>query len=92
MSDPSKRASLRLPIKMKVRITTDNLCSRHLVTRNFSDGGIFVDDEELAQLPLGSLVKVQVDEGIEDAPVVKARIAWTNKKGVGLEYLLDEQS
>jgi len=90
MNDKTKRTSLRLPIKMKVRITTENLCTRHLVTRDFSDGGIFVDDEELAQLPLGSRVKVQADEGTENAPVVEARIAWTNKQGAGLEYLVDE--
>jgi len=90
MNATSKRTSLRLPIKVKVRITTDTLCTRHLVTRNFSDGGIFVDDKELAQLPVGSLVKVQADEGMEDAPIIDARVAWTNKQGAGLEYLIDE--
>ena len=79
MSDRSKRVSLRLPIKMKVRITTDTFCTRYLITKDFSDGGVFVIDNDLAQLPLGSLVKVQSDEGIEDAPVIEARIAWTNK-------------
>jgi len=91
MSNSSKRSSLRLPIKMKVRITTEKLCARHLVTQNFSDGGIFVEDPELAQQNVGTLVQVQSDEGIDDAPIVKARIAWTNNQGAGLEYLLDDK-
>ena len=91
MSDTSRRASLRLPIKMRVRITTDNLCTRHLVTKDFSDGGIFVDDPELAQQSVGTIVKVQADEGVEDAPIIKARIAWTNNQGAGLEYLIEEE-
>jgi len=92
MTNISQRASLRLPIKMKVRITTDNLCTRHLVTQNFSDGGIFVNDPELAQEPVGSIVQVQSDEGIESAPILKARIAWTNNHGAGLEYLLEDNN
>ena len=90
MTSQEQRASLRLPIKMKVRISTDTICTRHLITEDFSDGGIFVIDEMLAKLVVGSLVKVQSDEGLEDAPVINARVAWTNNRGAGLEYLLDE--
>jgi len=90
MSETSRRASLRLPIKMKVRITTETFCTRHLITEDFSDGGIFVTDPQLSDLAVGSLVNVQSDEGIEDAPVIRARVAWTNNKGAGLEYLLDD--
>lgn len=90
MSKESGRSSLRLPIKMKVRLTTETFCTRHLITEDFSDGGIFVIDQQLAGLAVGTLVKVQSDEGIEDAPVINARVAWTNNKGAGLEYLLDE--
>lgn len=89
MTDQSRRASLRLPIKMKVKITSENYCTRQLITEDFSDGGIFVKDEELAKLEAGSLVSVQADEGIEGAPILKARIAWTNSTGAGLEYILD---
>ena len=89
MSSDQRRASLRLPIKMKVRVSTDTICTRHLITDDFSDGGIFVIDEMLAKLTVGTLVKVQSDEGMDDAPILDARIAWTNSRGAGLEYLLD---
>lgn len=89
MNTDSKRNSLRLPIKMKVKITTETFCTRQLITEDFSDGGIFIIDNEIAKLPAGSLISVQADEGMQDAPIIKARIAWTNKKGAGLEYLLE---
>ena len=89
MTEESRRASIRLPIKMKVKITTDSYCTRQLITEDFSDGGIFVSDKELAKLDAGSLLTVQADEGIEGAPIIKARVAWTNSSGAGLEYILD---
>ncbi len=89
MSSQEQRVSLRLPIKMKVRISTDTVCTLHLVTEDFSDGGIFIIDEMLAKLAVGSLVKVQADEGMEDAPIINARVAWTNKRGAGLQYIID---
>jgi hypothetical protein len=89
MSSHEQRESLRLPIKMKVRISTDTVCTRHLITEDFSDGGIFVIDEMLAKLAVGSLVKVQADEGMEDAPIIDARIAWTNNRGAGLQYIIE---
>lgn len=90
MSEKSQRTNIRLPIKMKVLITTEDYCTWHLMTENFSDGGIFIPDQQLALLPVGSLLTVQSDEGIEHAPVINARIAWTNSVGAGLEYILDE--
>lgn len=88
MDNDSRRASLRLPVNMKVKITTESYCTKHLVTENFSDGGIFVADDMLAEMQVGSNVEVQADEGMEGVPVIKARIAWTNSRGAGLEYLL----
>ncbi|MBV1909978.1 MAG: PilZ domain-containing protein [Kangiellaceae bacterium] len=89
MTQSTRRTSIRLPIQMKVKITSDSYCTQQVITKDFSDGGIFVEDAELAKLDVGSLVTVQADEGIDDAPVISARIAWTNKVGAGIEYLLD---
>ncbi len=90
MEKESRRAHIRLPIKMKVKISSANYCTRQVVTKDFSDGGIFVSDPELAKLEPGSRLTVQSDEGYEDAPIIKARIAWTNSAGAGLEYLLED--
>ncbi|MEP1740566.1 MAG: PilZ domain-containing protein [Kangiellaceae bacterium] len=90
MDQESRRAHIRLPIKMKVKITSESYCTRQVVTKDFSDGGIFISDPELAKLDAGTLLEVQSDEGYDNAPILKARIAWTNSLGAGVEYLLDE--
>jgi hypothetical protein len=91
MDNESRRAHPRFPFKMKVRITTENYCARHVITEDFSDGGIFVTDDVLAELDVGSLISVQSDEDLEHRPIVQARIAWTNNTGAGIEYLLDDE-
>jgi len=89
MNPSNRRREQRLPINVSVIITTDTFCTRKVITNDFSEGGIYVKDEELANLEIGSLVTVQSDEGLADAPIIKARIAWSDKKGIGIQYLLD---
>ena len=89
MKPSNRRREQRLPINVKVIITTETFCTRKVVTNDFSEGGIYVKDEELAKLEVGSLVTVKSDEGLANAPVIKAKIAWSDKKGVGIQYLLD---
>ncbi|MFT6732893.1 MAG: hypothetical protein ACJAS9_001078 [Polaribacter sp.] len=89
MKSSNRRREQRLPIKVKVIITTDNFCTKKVVTNDFSEGGIYVKDVELANLEVGSLVTLQSDEGLADAPIIKAKIAWRDKKGVGIQYLID---
>lgn len=89
MSEESRRANARLPLKLKVKIATESFCARTVMTEDFSDGGLFIVDAELAKLEIDNQLTVQADEGMADAPIIKARIAWTNDKGAGIEYLLD---
>lgn len=88
MTDQSRRANARLPLKLKVKITTESFCARTVMTQDFSDGGLFIIDSELAKFDINSHLTVQADEGMADAPIIKARVAWTNDKGAGIEYLL----
>ncbi|MGB0496241.1 MAG: PilZ domain-containing protein [Kangiellaceae bacterium] len=88
MSTSNRRSEQRLPINVKVKVTTETFCTRNVVTSDFSEGGIYVKDLQLAELSVGSLVTVQSDEGLADAPIIQARIAWTDEKGVGIQYLL----
>ena len=90
MDKESRRVSPRLSINMKVKVTAGNYSTMHLITENCSDGGIFVTDDRLAEMQVGSDVQVQSDKGVDDEPMIKARIAWTNSQGAGLEYIFDE--
>ena len=89
MKENSRRSNVRLPIKLKVKITTKTFCTKSVMTDDFSDGGLFINDPELGALPIDSQLTVQADENMDDAPIINARIAWTNSKGAGIEYLLD---
>ncbi len=89
MNEKSRRTNNRLPLRLKVKITTETFCTRTVMTQDFSDGGLFIVDSELAKLAIDSRLTVQADEGMADAPMINARIAWTNKIGAGVEYLLD---
>ena len=90
MDNESRRASTRFPLNKKVKITAENYLTSHLITENCSDGGIFVTDDKLAEMQVGSNVEVQADDAGQDQPIIKARIAWTNSQGAGLEYIFDE--
>ncbi|PCI72024.1 MAG: hypothetical protein COB38_04820 [Gammaproteobacteria bacterium] len=90
MDKESRRTNPRLAINMKVKITAGNYNTMHLITENCSDGGIFVTDDRLAEMQVGSDVEVQADKGVDDQPIIKARIAWTNSQGAGLEYIINE--
>lgn len=85
----SRRINDRLPLRLKVKISTETFCTRSVVTKDFSDGGLFVVDEHLAGLKVGTIITVQSDEGMENAPLLRARVAWTSETGAGIEYLLE---
>jgi len=89
MTKPSRRNNTRLPIKLNVKITTETFCTRSVMTKDLSDGGLFIVDGELGRMPVDTLLTVQSDEGLDNAPILKARVAWTNDQGAGIEYLLD---
>ena len=89
MKTSNRRREQRLPINIKVIIRVESVGSLHLVTSDFSEGGIYVKNNQLCELPIDSIVSVQSDEGMANAPIIQARIAWSDNNGVGIQYLLD---
>lgn len=84
-----KRKHKRLPIRTNVFVSGEDVTRFKTQTMDFSDGGLFVEGKELAKLPIDTLIEVQSAEGFDDPPMLTARIAWTNRYGAGIEYLLD---
>lgn len=84
-----KRKHKRLPIRTNVFVSSEEVTRFKTQTMDFSDGGLFVEGKALATLAVDTLINVQSAEMFEDAPVLTARIAWTNRYGAGIEYLLD---
>lgn len=84
-----KRKHKRLPIRTNVFVSSEGVTRFKTQTMDFSDGGLFVEGKALATLAVDTLINVQSAEMFEDAPVLTARIAWTNRYGAGIEYMLD---
>ncbi len=93
MSDTSeKRRHLRLPIRTNVFVSGEGVERFKTETMDFSDGGLFIEGPVLSKLPINTLVEVQSAEEFQHRPVLTARIAWTNRYGAGIEYLLEEDN
>ena len=90
MSDnTNKRKHKRIPVRTNVFVSGENIPRFKTQTMDFSDGGLFIEGKELANLSINTLIEIQSAEGFEDPPVLSARVAWTNRYGAGIEYLLD---
>jgi hypothetical protein len=93
MSDQrDKRKHKRLPIRTNVFVSGEKVARFKTQTMDFSDGGLFIEGKALSELEIDTLVEVQSAEGFEDPPVLAARIAWTNRYGAGIEYILDNET
>ena len=82
-----KRKHKRLPIRTKVFVSGENFSRFKSQTMDFSDGGLFIEGKPLALLTINTIIQVQSAEGLENPPVLNARVAWTNRYGAGIEYL-----
>ena len=91
MTDYSEqRKHKRLPIRTQVFVSGDNFTRFKTQTMDFSDGGLFVEGKALSNLPINTLVNIQSAEGFDNPPVLTARVAWTNRYGAGIQYVLDD--
>lgn len=89
-SSPDQRTEKRLPIKVSIFVSGDSFQRFKTQTTDFSDGGLFIESKILALLAADTLIKVQAAERSVETPLLTARIAWTNRYGAGVEYLLDD--
>ena len=82
-----KRKHKRMSIRTSVFVSGENFAKFKSHTMDFSDGGLFIEGKALSLLRVDTVIQVQSAEGIENPPVLKARVAWTNRYGAGIEYL-----
>ena len=77
-------------MKARIRISHPDLGEVFGHTRDLSDGGVFVDNPELATLEPGSEVSGQVQDMPFEAPVLRMVIQRVVPgEGVGLAFLDD---
>ncbi|NLY59651.1 MAG: PilZ domain-containing protein [Gammaproteobacteria bacterium] len=86
----NKRVYPRTMMKARIKITHPQLGEVFGQTRDLSDGGVFVDNPELANLPAGTEVQGQVQDMPFEAPVLRMVIQRTVPgEGAGMAFLDD---
>ncbi|HHH38776.1 MAG TPA: PilZ domain-containing protein [Sedimenticola sp.] len=82
-----KRRHPRVPVCSDILIVHPDLGSFTLKTRDLSQGGVFLVMEDASRLPVGTLVKGQVQDGMPDRPWVQMEVVRVVPSGVGLKFL-----
>ncbi len=86
----NQRQYPRTPMRCRIRISHPQLGDVYGQTRDLSDGGVFVENSELATLPPGTLVTGQVQDMPIEAPILDMVIQRTVAgEGAGLAFAED---
>ncbi|WP_185265830.1 PilZ domain-containing protein [Halopseudomonas xiamenensis] len=84
----NKRQYPRTMMKCRICISHPDLGEVYGQTRDLSDGGVFVENPQLASLPPGTEVSGQVQDMPIEAPVLRMVIQRVIPgEGVGLAFL-----
>ena len=80
------RTRLRAEVKLKHPEVGEQLSH----TRDISEGGAFVLNEDITLPALGEVIEVQV-QGMpgEAAPIVRMKVVRIDRDGIGLEFIKD---
>jgi hypothetical protein len=85
-----RRRHPRLPLSIEVKITHDSLESVVLLTRDISEGGIFVVTDGQPLPPVGTKIAGQVQSPMAEMPVVQMEVVRVEPDGVGLRFIEED--
>jgi hypothetical protein len=88
-NDGGRNRRRHLRTKLRARIKLKHANGEVIVeTGDISDGGVFIEANGVELPPVGTEVKVQVQDLPVEAPELSARIVRMEANGVGLEFIL----
>lgn len=76
----------RIPLSVPVKVIHSEFGERVFKMRDMSEGGVFLLTGNDLPLPIGAIVKIQVQGMIEDAPVLEAEIIRIEQEGTALKF------
>jgi hypothetical protein len=85
-----RRRYPRLPLSLEVLISHDSLESVVLLTRDISEGGIYVVTDGQQLPPVGTRITGQVQSPLTDMPVVVMEVVRIEPEGVGLRFIEED--
>ena len=86
----NKRVHERTLLNAKVKVTHELLGDGIFYVRDISDGGVFVIVGQSVFPPLGSIVKVQMQDLPFDAPVLDMIVVRKGVDGFGLKFVAND--
>jgi len=87
-----RREHPRIPLQVSIKISHPQIGDKVVQTKDISDGGLFIVAEPSSLPAPGSIVKGQVQGGMDEAPVVAMKIVRVGLDGLGLQYLLGDNA
>ncbi|WP_313517938.1 PilZ domain-containing protein [Pseudomonas sp.] len=88
---PNQRRHPRTPFKCRIKVSHPSFGDLIALTRDLSDGGVFIVHPRLVELSRGAVVRGQVQDLPIDAPVLLMRVVRHEEEGIGVMFLLDDQ-
>jgi len=85
MSD-EKRHGNRTPMRCRIKIWHDSFGDMDVITRDVSDTGVFLLIQDNEQLPIGAIVKGQIQGMPMEAPILDMEVMRLAPEGMGLRY------
>lgn len=84
----NRRRHMRTKLRARIKLRHPSVGEVVVHTGDISDGGVFIHAGDAELPPVGSEVKVQVQDLPVDAPELDARIVRMEHDGIGLEFIL----
>lgn len=81
------RQHVRTPMACRIKISHEEFGEIMVKTRDISDGGVFIVLDTEKKLPVGSIVKGQVQGLVDDAPILEMEVVRIEPSGVGLRFV-----
>lgn len=90
----NQRKHQRTALKVKFKIWHDSFGEALVMTRDVSDGGVFLITEktEVDIPPAGTIIQGQVQDVMEDPPLVVMEVVRIEPMGVGLRFIEDGEA
>lgn len=85
--EADKRTHQRTSLTSQLRITHASFGSIVVKTKDISEGGVFIFMENVSLPPEGSVLEGQIDDGVEDRPVVRMEVTRVEPNGIGLKFI-----
>ena len=85
-ANSNARTSIRTRMKARLRVFDTPVGEFTAITGNVSDGGICLISERGADIPVGSLIKVQILDMPVEAEVKVMEVVWSTASDMGLRF------